>query len=237
MSIAQNLEVIKKNIEIAAAKSGRKASDITLLAVTKTRTAEEAFEAVKAGIFDLGENRVQEYIEKHDKVQHLVNSEREERNIKWHIIGHLQRNKVKYLIDDVHLIHSLDSYRLAQEISERASAAEKVIDVLVQVNAGDEEQKTGLEISECEDFVRNIKNDFMNINIRGLMAVVPEVDNPEDARRYFKNVKNLYDSLIINNGDILSFDCLSMGMTNDYKVAIEEGSTIVRIGTAIFGPR
>lgn len=196
-------------------------SSVKLIAVSKTHTADEINAAIDCGITDIGENKVQEILSKYDSVK----------KVNWHFIGHLQTNKVKQIIDKVYMIHSVDSLHLAEEISKRATHE---VNILIQVNAAGEEQKFGVSPDQVLDLANSVK-DLPNIKLRGLMHIAPAADNPEDVRVYFKQVKNIFDKLKPQFGE--DFDTLSMGMSNDYKVAIEEGATCVRIGTAIFGER
>lgn len=234
--IAENIAEVRARIKAAAERSGRLYDAVTLVCVTKTRTASEIAEVVGEGVYELGENQVQELIGKYDKIQDIAHERTEKPNIRWNLIGHLQRNKIKYVIDKVALIQSVDSLRLAEALDAAAAKAGITVDVLLQVNAGGEEQKFGLAPDECEGLFKEIDGRLTNVNPRGLMAVVPMTADPEDARPYFKKVKNLFDVLADKYGKT-KFEHLSMGMTNDYETAIEEGATIVRVGTAIFGPR
>lgn len=227
MSIKSNIEYINELKNAAAEKSGRKGEDVLLVAVTKLHTAEEMNEAIDAGITDVGENKVQEILSKYDQVK----------SARWHLIGHLQTNKVKQIIDKVDMIHSVESMHLAKEIDKRAKAAGKVMDVLIQVNSAMEESKFGITTEETDQLVRDIAENCPNVRIRGFMCIAPYADNPEDIRMYFAEVKKLFDKCKaekINNTD---FTYLSMGMTNDFEVAILEGSNLIRVGTAIFGYR
>lgn len=227
MSIKSNIEYINELKNAAAEKSGRKGEDVLLVAVTKLHTAEEMNEAIDAGITDVGENKVQEILSKYDQVK----------PVRWHLIGHLQTNKVKQIIDKVDMIHSVESMHLAKEIDKRAKVAGKVMDVLIQVNSAMEESKFGITTEETDQLVRDIAENCPNVRIRGFMCIAPYADNPEDIRMYFAEVKKLFDKCKaekINNTD---FTYLSMGMTNDFEVAILEGSNLIRVGTAIFGCR
>ena len=237
-SIRDNIYRIRERIAAAAGRAGRNADDIALVCVTKTRTPEEISEVLRAGEFELGENRVQEFLEKYDKVQYIADDLGIKRNIKWNLIGHLQRNKVKYIAGKMALIHSVDSFKLAEEINTRASRTGEPSEVLIQLNPAGEIQKSGAALSECEALAGEIEGRLPYVRLRGLMAVVPFADDPEDVRGYYRDVKNLFDKLAGKYMDKgRPFDKLSMGMTNDFEVAIEEGATIVRVGTAIFGPR
>ncbi len=225
--IADNIALIEREKAEAARRSSRNPEDVLLCAVTKTRTAEEINEAIDAGITDIGENRVQEIIEKYDQVS----------PVRWHMIGHLQTNKVKYIIDKVSLIHSVDSFHLAEEIDRRADQCGITMDILVQVNAAGDEAKFGVDIDEAEALVRDILEKCENICVRGLMTIAPYADDPEEVRPYFRNMRKLYDKLAKINHPRLDFKYLSMGMSNDRVVAVEEGATVIRVGTAIFGAR
>jgi pyridoxal phosphate enzyme (YggS family) len=198
-----------------------------LCAVTKNHTAEEINEAIEAGVTDIGENRVQEILEKYDKVG----------KVKWHMIGHLQTNKVKYLIDKVCMIHSVDSFHLAEEIDRRAAQHGIIMDILVEVNAAGDEAKFGVDVDSASALVAEILENCPNIKVRGLMTIAPFAEDPEDVRPYFRAMKQLYDKLAAVDHERLDFKYLSMGMSNDRVVAVEEGSTVIRVGTAIFGAR
>lgn len=226
-TIRENIDAINKNKDEIAAKVGRKPGEVLLVAVTKTRSAEEINEAIDAGITDIGENKVQEIMEKYDAVK----------PVRWHMIGHLQTNKVKYIIDKVSMIHSVDTFRLAEEIDKRAKAHGRVMDILVQVNAAQEESKFGITTEETGKLIEEILKNCPNIRIRGLMCIAPFEDDPEDVRVYFKEVKVLYDRYSSFPHPQLDFRYLSMGMSHDYEAAILEGSNLIRVGTAIFGER
>ena len=236
--IRKNLADIRLRIAAAAERSGRRAEDVTLVCVTKTRTVEEIKEVIEAGECQLGENQVQEFLGKYDRIQDIAAGLDKKPNIMWNLVGHLQRNKVKYLAGKVSLIHSVDSFRLAEEIDKRFGRAGEKAAVLIQVNTALEPQKSGVAVSECEALVDEISDRLHNVRIKGLMAVTPEAPDPEDLRGYFRSAKQVYDMLAKKQGGAFAgFECLSMGMTHDFEVAIEEGATIVRVGTAIFGPR
>ena len=224
-SIRENIDAVNRIKGEAAVKSGRKAEDVLLCAVTKTRTADEINEAIDAGITDIGENKVQEIMDKFDSVK----------PVRWHLIGHLQTNKVKYIIDKVSMIHSVDSLHLAQEIDKRAAQHGITMDILIQVNSAQEESKFGISTDETEGMIRDILDKCPNIRIRGLMCIAPFAENPEDVRVYFAQVKKLYDEYSSIEHKNLDFKYLSMGMSHDYEVAILEGSNLIRVGTAIFG--
>ena len=225
--IAENLTNVKNNIKEACLKARRDVSEVTLVAVSKMKPNEDILEAYDAGIRVFGENYVQELAEKMEELPD---------DIKWHMIGHLQRNKVKYIVGRVDMIHSVDSRRLAQEISERSLKLGKVTDILAQVNMAGEESKFGLTPEETPDFVRRIA-ELPHLKVRGLMTIAPYTDDPESNRVYFRGLRELKDR--INEARIpgVQMDMLSMGMTGDYEVAIEEGATFVRVGTGIFGER
>ncbi len=226
--IGSRVKTIKDRVRRAAEKSGRSIEDITVIAVSKLREPEEIEEVISAGIADLGENKVQELELKYDKVLSPV---------RWHLIGHLQRNKVKYIIDKVALIHSLDSLRLAKEIDKRAEQAGVVAEVLVQVNAAGEESKFGVSSEDAARLIDKVLAACSNVRIRGLMQIAPYSEDLEDVRPYFRELKQLYDELSRISHPNLKFDYLSMGMSGDFELAIEEGANMVRIGSAIFGDR
>ncbi len=227
-TIAENIAAIEKEKEEAARRTGRNPEDVLLCAVTKTHTAEEINEAIRAGVTDIGENRVQEILDKYDKVL----------PVRWHMIGHLQTNKVKYIIDKVCLIHSVDSFHLAEEIDRRAEQHGIVMDILVQVNAACDEAKFGVDIGAAESLVKKILSECRNIRVRGLMTIAPYAEDPEEIRPYFRSMRQLYDRLSEEiSHPSMDFKYLSMGMSNDRIVAVEEGSTVIRVGTAIFGAR
>lgn len=225
--ISENIENIRKNIDAACKRSGRDPKDVLLLAVSKTVDVDRIKVAVDCGLNSLGENRVQEIMEKYEPMGE---------NVKWHLIGHLQTNKVKYIIDKVELIHSVESIKLAEEINKQAKKHNLVMDVLVEVNMADEESKFGVKPEETEGFIRELAL-MDNIRVRGLMTVAPNVENGEKNRVYFRNMKQLLVDINAKNINNINMDILSMGMTGDYETAVEEGATIVRVGTGIFGKR
>lgn len=225
--IRGNLNKINEEIKLCAEKCGRKAEDVLLCAVSKTRTPEEINIAIDAGVTDIGENKVQEIMDKFDAVK----------PVKWHMIGHLQTNKVKYIIDKVSMIHSVDSYKLAAEINKRAAQHGLVMDILLQVNSAEEESKFGITTDETEKLIKEILDTCENIRIRGLMCIAPYADDPEDIKVYFEDVKKQYDEFGKIDHPRLDFKYLSMGMSHDFPVAIEAGSNLVRVGSAIFGER
>ena len=225
--IRSNLENVQNKIENASKKVNRNVEGVTLIAVSKTKPVELLQEAYDAGVRDFGENKVQEIMEKYDKLPS---------DIRWHMIGHLQRNKVKYIIDKVVMIHSVDSYRLAEEISKQAVKHNVTMPILVELNIGEEDTKFGATSSDAIALVKEISM-LPNLQIKGLMTVAPFVENPEENRHYFKAMKHLSVDIMKENIDNVCMDILSMGMTGDYEVAIEEGATMVRVGTGIFGER
>lgn len=233
MGIRENIQAVEQKITAAAEKSGRKREDVLLLAVSKTKPVETIREAVECGLLSLGENKVQEVIEKYEPMEAFAP---EGGRIHWHLIGHLQTNKVKYIIDKVDMIHSVDSKKLAEEIEKRAAAAGRVMDILVEVNMADEESKFGVRPEDTEALLREIAP-MAHIRVRGLMTVAPFVENPEENREYFRQMRELMVDMNAKKLDNIKMDTLSMGMTGDYEVAIEEGATIVRVGTGIFGER
>ncbi|MBQ4339742.1 MAG: YggS family pyridoxal phosphate-dependent enzyme [Firmicutes bacterium] len=226
--IHENLDVLEKQIQAACDKCGRKREEVLLIGVTKTRTADEVNEAVAWGITDVGENKVQEIMDKYDHVPG---------DVKWHMIGHLQTNKVKYIIDKVALIHSVDKLKLAEEIDKRAKDHGLIAEVLVEVNAAGEESKFGTDIDGAKKLIEDVRTNCKNIKIKGLMTIAPFTEDPEDVRVYFKELKELFDEYKDIKDENMDFEHLSMGMSGDYAVAIEEGATMIRVGTAIFGAR
>jgi len=227
-NIKENVKKVMRLKDEVTIKAGRNKDEVLLCAVTKTRSAEEINEAIRSGITDIGENRVQEIIEKYEFVG----------DVKWHMIGHLQTNKVKYIIDKVDLIHSVDSMKLAEEIDKRAGQHGKIMDVLIQVSPAMEESKFGVAAHEAKSLIDSILENCRNIRIKGLMCMPPFEEDPKDTAVYFSKVKNLYDEYLAEKQhERLDFSILSMGMSHDFEVAINEGSNLIRIGTAIFGER
>lgn len=226
MTVKDRYEIVVENIKKACERSGRNPEDITLISVTKTHGAELINEAIDAGAKDIGENKAQELCNKYDDVK----------PVRWHFIGHLQTNKVKTIVDKVVMIHSVDSDKLASEIDKRAKSSGVVMDILVEINIGMEDSKSGATEEEARDLIKKIRDEYQNLRVRGLMCVPPITDNPENSRRYFRKLKDIFESIKELSEDE-SFDTLSMGMSGDYEVAIEEGATVVRVGTAIFGAR
>ena len=227
MPIKENIGYINELKAAAAQRSGRTGDDVLLVAVTKLHDVSEINEANDCGITDIGENKVQEIMNKYDRVK----------PVRWHLIGHLQTNKVNYIIDKVSLIHSVDSLKLAQEIDKRAAQHNLTMDILIQVNSAMEESKFGITTEETGQLIRDILDTCPNVRLRGMMCIAPFEDNPEDARVYFEQVKALYDEYGKMDHPNLDFRYLSMGMSNDFEVAIEAGSNLIRVGTMIFGAR
>jgi pyridoxal phosphate enzyme (YggS family) len=236
--IHENIAGVRARMAAAAVRSGRNPEDVTLVCVSKTRSPREIQNVLEAGEIQLGENRVQEFLEKYDAVQDIAEALEKKPNIMWNLIGHLQRNKVKYITGKVALIHSVDSFKLAEEINARFALAGEPAQVLVQLNPAGEAQKYGTALSECEELTDAIACRLPYVKLRGLMAVVPAREDPDDVRGYFRDVKRMFDALAQKYGGAeAGFEHLSMGMSHDFEAAIEEGSTIVRVGEAIFGPR
>lgn len=225
--LKENLIKVEENIQKACDKAGRKRSEVTLIAVSKTKPVEMLQEIYDEGIREFGENKVQEMCEKMELMP---------QDIKWNMIGHLQTNKVKYIIGKTSLIHSVDSLKLAEEIQKQAVKHDVTADILVEVNIANEESKFGISKDETIQMVRDIAK-LDHLKIKGLMTIAPFVENPEDNRLYFREIKQLSVDINNQNIDNVSMDVLSMGMTGDYMVAIEEGATMVRVGTGIFGER
>ena len=236
--ILDNIKQVEENIIKSCEKVGRDPKEVTLIAVSKTKPYTAIEEALPSGVLDYGENKVQELTEKYEILP---------KDIRWHMIGHLQRNKVKYLVGKVELIHSVDSLRLANQIeTEFAKKNEidftvvgpenEIANILIEVNMANEESKFGITSETTEQLVREISK-LEHVRIKGLMTIAPYTDNPETNREYFRNMKKLSVDITEKNIDNVSMNVLSMGMTGDYQVAIEEGATMVRVGTGIFGER
>lgn len=225
--LKEQLREVESRIQAACARAGRCREDVTLVAVSKTKPEEVLMEAYGLGVRIFGENKVQELTEKYEALP---------KDIHWHMIGHLQTNKVKYIVGKVELIHSVDSLKLAEAIEKEAVKKNIVAQVLVEVNVAEEESKFGIRVEEVLPFIQKIAN-FPHIHVCGLMTIAPFVKNPEDNRRIFKNLHKLSVDIAHKNIDNVNVNILSMGMTNDYEVAIEEGATMVRVGTGIFGAR
>ena len=231
MPIAINLDAIRDRISAAARRAGRNPNDVALMAVCKTFPAEGIQEAYTAGQRLFGENRVQEFAEKYPAVAHLP-------DVRFHMIGHLQSNKAAKEAEIFHAVDSIDSAKLAQRLNEAAQKLDKTLDVLIEINVGGEAAKSGLgPDSTVINAILSQAPEWKHLNIRGLMTVPPFTDDPEGARPYFRKLRELRDQLAARKLPSISLDTLSMGMSHDFEVAIEEGSTCVRIGTAIFGER
>lgn len=225
--ILENIKQVEENIIKSCEKVGRDPKEVTLIAVSKTKPYTAIEEALPSGVLDYGENKVQELTEKYEILP---------KDIRWHMIGHLQRNKVKYLVGKVELIHSVDSLRLANQIETEFAKKNEIANILIEVNMANEESKFGITCETTEQLVREISK-LEHIRIKGLMTIAPYTDNPETNRVYFRNMKKLSVDIEEKNIDNVSMNVLSMGMTGDYQVAIEEGATMVRVGTGIFGER
>ncbi len=225
--INKNIEVINGEIS-KTLNSCNRDDDVILIAVSKTVDVEQMDEALDSGIENFGENKVQEVERKYANIS---------KKAVWHLIGSLQTNKVKYIIETVDLIHSLDRISLAKEIDKKAKENELIMNCLIQVNISLEDSKHGLLLEDVENFIKQVSSDYKNIKILGLMGMAPFEENPEMTRPYFKKLKTLFNELSTLSLENVEMKYLSMGMTNDYKIAIEEGSNMVRIGTGIFGQR
>ena len=225
--LKENLVQVQENIRKACENAGRDISEVTLIAVSKTKPVPMLAAVYEEGIREFGENKVQELTEKYEELP---------QDIHWHMIGHLQRNKVKYIVDKACLIHSVDSLRLAEEISQQAVKKQLEVNILVEVNIAREESKFGISKEEAIALVSEIAK-LPGLHIKGLMTIAPFVENPEENRMYFRKMKELSVDITTKNIDNVHMDILSMGMTGDYMVAIEEGATMVRVGTGIFGER
>ena len=227
MTIRENMRAVEDRIAAACQEAGRKPEDVTLIAVSKTKPVEMLREAYECGCRDFGENKVQELLDKYEVMP---------RDIRWHMIGHLQRNKVKYIVDKVYLIHSVDSLRLAEEISKEAGKKNVCVNILVEVNVANEETKFGTTCEDAKQLVQDIAK-LPNICVKGLMTIAPFVENAEKNRPIFSKLKKISVDIMDENIDNITMENLSMGMTGDYEVAVSEGATCVRVGTGIFGAR
>lgn len=226
--LKDNIAVVKKNIELACERAGRNPEEVTLIAVSKTKPLSDIEEVIATtDTRDFGENKVQEMVDKYEKVSTPVN---------WHLIGHLQTNKVKYIVDKACLIHSVDSFNLAKTIEKEAVKRNVTANILIEVNVAEEETKFGVRCEEVLPLIEQIK-DLPHVKVKGLMTIAPFVENPEDNRVYFRTLRDLSLDIVSKNIDNIDMSVLSMGMTNDYVVAVEEGATLVRVGTGIFGAR
>ena len=225
--ISENLKGVKENIEESCKRANRPSDSVRLIAVTKTYGVDVINEAIDCGAMDIGENRVQEIMEKYDSVT----------PVRWHLIGHLQKNKVKYIIDKVEMIHSVDSFDLAKEIDKQAKKVGKVQKILLEVNVSGEESKFGIVPKDCPELCRKIAEEFENVKIEGLMTVAPFTDDEKLLEDVFKGLKSLSDKILAMDIPNVDMKELSMGMTNDYPLAVSCGATMVRVGTGIFGKR
>ena len=225
--LKDQLQEVEKRIQAACDRAGRKREEVTLIAVSKTKPVETLQEAYDLGVRIFGENKVQELTAKYEALP---------KDIHWHMIGHLQTNKVKYIIDKAELIHSVDSLKLAETIEKEAAKHDLIADILVEVNVAEEESKFGMKMEEVIPFVEKVSA-FPHVRVRGLMTIAPLVEDPEENRSIFADLHKLYIDIKKKNHDNDTVSVLSMGMTNDYEVAIEEGATMVRVGTGIFGAR
>lgn len=225
--IKEQLENVEEKICRACKKSGRSREEVTLIAVSKTKPIEDLKEAYAHGARCFGENKVQEITEKYPQMPD---------DVKWHMIGHLQRNKIKYIIDKVALIHSVDSLRLAEAIQAEAAKRQVIMPILIEVNVAEEESKFGLSVEETLPLIEQASA-MPNLRVQGLMTIAPYVDDPEENRWVFRELKKLSVDIGRKNINNVTMCVLSMGMTGDYEVAIEEGATMVRVGTGIFGER
>ena len=225
--LLDNLKDVEERIQAACDRSGRKREDVLLVAVSKTKPVEMIKEVMTAGIVDFGENKPQELRDKYEVLP---------QNLRFHMIGHLQTNKIKYVIDRVVLIHSIDSIHLAEAVNAEAKKHNRIMPVLVEVNVAQEESKSGFLMEKTENAIREIAK-LSNIRVEGLMTIAPFVENAEENRQYFVKLRKLSVDIAAKNIDNVTMHHLSMGMTGDYEVAIEEGATMVRVGTGIFGER
>ena len=225
--LKDQLQEVEKRIQAACDRAGRKREEVTLIAVSKTKPVETLQEAYDLGVRIFGENKVQELTAKYEALP---------KDIHWHMIGHLQTNKVKYIIDKAELIHSVDSLKLAETIEKEAAKHDLIADILVEVNVAEEESKFGMKMEEVIPFVEKVSA-FPHVRVRGLMTIAPFVEDPKENRSIFADLHKLYIDIKKKNHDNDTVSVLSMGMTNDYEVAIEEGATMVRVGTGIFGAR
>ena len=225
--LKENLANVRAKIDAACKKAGRNPEEVTLVAVSKMKPLADIETLLATGQMEYGENYVQELCDKYEKIS---------RPVHWHMIGHLQTNKVKYIVDKTVLIHSVDSVHLAKQIEKEAAKRNLTAQILIQVNIAEEETKFGLDTEELLQIIMEISK-FPHVHIRGLMTSAPFVADPEENRCYFKKLHELFVDIGKKNIDNVTMDILSMGMTNDYEVAIEEGATMVRVGTGIFGER
>ncbi len=226
--IKENLLQVEENIKAACGRVGRDRAEVTLIAVSKTKPITMIEEVLSYGVKSFGENKVQELTSKYEELNN--------RDIKWHLIGHLQTNKVKYIVDKVELIHSVDSIKLAHEINKEANKKDVICNILVEVNIANEDTKYGVKEEEALNLIKEISN-LPHVRVKGLMTIAPFVEEQEKNREHFRKMRQLLIDIKSKNIDNVCMDILSMGMTGDYSVAIEEGATMVRVGTGIFGHR
>lgn len=225
--LKENIDNVRANIKRACERAKRNVDEVTLIAVSKTKPLSDIEELITYGETEFGENKVQELVDKYEHVSKPVD---------WHLIGHLQTNKVKYIVDKACLIHSVDSVHLAKEIEKEAAKHNVIVNILIQVNIAHEDTKFGIDATEIYNMIDEIK-DYEHVRVKGLMTIAPFVNNPEENRVHFRNLHQLLLDIKSKNIDNIDMSILSMGMTNDYEVAIEEGATMVRVGTGIFGER
>lgn len=225
--LQENYWTVKEKIKEACKKAGRDPEEVTLIAVSKTKPLADIEEVMKTGCVDFGENKVQELCEKEEQVSKPVH---------WHLIGHLQTNKVKYIVEKAWLIHSVDSVKLASCIEKEAAKKDVIVPVLIQVNIAEEDTKFGLQKEDTMELIKEVST-YPHVRIKGLMTIAPFVDDPEDNRVHFRNLRQLFIDIKEESIDNVDMEILSMGMTGDYQVAVEEGATMVRVGTGIFGAR
>lgn len=227
MTLQKNIEDVLNRVKDAASISNQNPQEVELIAVTKTIDVDIIKQAIDLGITNVAENKVQELVRKYEEIGPVV---------KWHLIGHLQRNKVKYIIDKVDLIHSLDSYRLAEEISKRAEGIDRIMECLLQVNVSGEETKYGIDPKDVIHILKEISS-LENIKIVGLMTMAPHVEDQEDTRQYFKALKSISEEIDKIDLQNVEMTYLSMGMSNDFEIAVQEGANLIRVGSSIFGER
>lgn len=225
--IKENLKYVEERIQNACIRAGRSRNEVTLIAVSKTKPVSMIQEAMDEGIIEFGENKVQELVSKYEVLP---------THLHWHLIGHLQTNKVKYIVDKACLIHSVDSIKLAEQIEKEAAKNDILCNILIEVNIAKEDTKYGVMEDEVYPLVQEIAK-LKHIQVKGLMTIAPFVENPEENRIYFRKLRQLNIDIKSKNIDNVTMDVLSMGMTGDYEVAIEEGATMIRVGTGIFGER
>ena len=226
----ENIKHVQNRIEEACFRSQRTPKEVTLIAVSKTKPIDDISHAIAHGLTCFGENKVQELT---TKIDYFSNNHPK---IHWHMIGHLQKNKVKYIVGKVDLIHSVDSYELAKKIQDESVKKDIISNILIEVNIANEPTKYGIKSEDTEALIESISQ-FSNVRVCGLMTIAPFVENPEENRKHFRNLKKLAVDIKSKNIDNVTMNILSMGMTGDYEVAIEEGATMVRVGTGIFGER